>query len=440
MEDQELIPAGPARSFVAALQPRSPSFRWLIVVPLLLGVAARAGWAIYRAAPIGGEAQNVAVALATGRGFADPYFVGSGPTAHLLPVSPLIAGAVYGLFGPHALISEIVLEALALLEVFGTFLLTTLLFVRLGLPRLLALCCFAFLSLAPLFFGPETVEFRYWEGALATLTGAAILLWATDEDPFRKLLLPAVLIAWGWFVSPQVGLAGTVVLLVTIVVHRAWSKGAKLLGLLALALACLFGPWTVRNQNVFHRPIVMRSNLGLELAVANHDRAYADDSWETLWRRFAEIHPSQSKQAQATYLRVGEVAYFEALKTQTLRWIHENPGKFLSLCARHVRQQIVPSAWQFASGSKLLVAERLALYSFIALTGLLGCLWAVAALDRRFACVLIFIGTIMLSYAPFQPVLRYLYLNYINLVFCSATFLYLAYRTLIGRGRKLNSR
>ena len=416
------------RSFAVILNPRSASFWWLFIVPLVLGVATRAGWAIYRAAPIGGEAQNVAVALATGRGFADPYFVGSGPTAHLLPVSPLIAGAVYRLLGPHSVASEVVLQALALIEIFATYLLTAILFIRLGLPRLVGLAAFAFLALAPLFFGPETVEFRYWEGALATIIGAGILLWATGDDPFRAVIWPAVLIALGCFVSPPVGVAGIAVMVAAIVANRAWRLGVMMGGWLAFSLACLFGPWAIRNERVFHTPIVLRSNLGIELAVANHDRAYADDSWETLNRRFQEVHPSQSPRAQEMVRRIGEVAYSSGLYVETKAWIRDNPGTFFRLCARHVRQQILPSAWQFANGSKLLVCERLLLFSLIALTGLIGGTWAMASLDRRFGYIVMFFGAIMLFYAPFQPVLRYLYLNYANLTFCAATALFLVYR------------
>ncbi|MFL6788142.1 MAG: hypothetical protein ACJ8FC_05730, partial [Sphingomicrobium sp.] len=39
-----------------------------------------------------GEATLIAQALADGRGFADAYFPGSGPTAHLSPAVPLIPG------------------------------------------------------------------------------------------------------------------------------------------------------------------------------------------------------------------------------------------------------------------------------------------------------------------------------------------------------------
>ncbi len=45
------------------------------------------------------EATRVAMALAQGRGFADAYFHSSGPTAHVLPVNPLLAGSVMALFG-----------------------------------------------------------------------------------------------------------------------------------------------------------------------------------------------------------------------------------------------------------------------------------------------------------------------------------------------------
>ena len=57
-----------------------------------------------------GEAFNVARAIAQGRGFADAYQIGQGPTAHLLPVSPMIGGMVYRLFGVNSNLSELILS------------------------------------------------------------------------------------------------------------------------------------------------------------------------------------------------------------------------------------------------------------------------------------------------------------------------------------------
>ena len=79
----------------AARQDRLPPLAlWLLSLATLVGLAERIGWATIRRTPWAtGEAPNVAIALAHGRGFSDAFFVGQGPTAHLLPIAPAIAGA-----------------------------------------------------------------------------------------------------------------------------------------------------------------------------------------------------------------------------------------------------------------------------------------------------------------------------------------------------------
>lgn len=56
-----------------------------------------------------GEAGNVAHAIAGSRGFGDRRFIGSGPTAHLTPAQPLLAGLVLNLFGLDSMASVLLL-------------------------------------------------------------------------------------------------------------------------------------------------------------------------------------------------------------------------------------------------------------------------------------------------------------------------------------------
>ena len=46
-----------------------------------------------------GEIDNIAVSIASGRGFADAYAPGTGPTTHYTPAQPLLIAACYALFG-----------------------------------------------------------------------------------------------------------------------------------------------------------------------------------------------------------------------------------------------------------------------------------------------------------------------------------------------------
>ncbi len=74
------------------LPPRATTLVTLAVV--FLGCALRLVWAMHgHLSPTGGESDAIARALAEGRGFADAFGPGSGPTAHLMPLTPLPTAA-----------------------------------------------------------------------------------------------------------------------------------------------------------------------------------------------------------------------------------------------------------------------------------------------------------------------------------------------------------
>jgi len=58
------------------------------------------------------------------------------------------------------------------------------------------------------------------------------------------------------------------------VILRAATKRWRTLGLACLATALVIAPWTLRSSLVFHRPVLLSTNLGGLLAGANCDRTY----------------------------------------------------------------------------------------------------------------------------------------------------------------------
>jgi hypothetical protein len=50
----------------------------------------------------GAEMGRIARALATGRGYADPFFGQTGPTAWVTPLFPLILGGIFKVFGVYS--------------------------------------------------------------------------------------------------------------------------------------------------------------------------------------------------------------------------------------------------------------------------------------------------------------------------------------------------
>jgi hypothetical protein len=91
-------------------------------------------------------------------------------------------------------------------------------------------------------------------------------------------------------------------------------------------------PWLIRSYHVFHRPVFLRDNLGLELAVSNNDRAqfsYALNS--VAGGCFANNHPNESYREARRAASLGEPAYNQLRLHEALNWIGNNRPRFLRL-------------------------------------------------------------------------------------------------------------
>jgi hypothetical protein len=159
-----------------------------------------------------GEATREALSVAHGRGFADPYFDGQGPSAHLLPVMPAIAGGVMALLGAGSVAGNLALLAWSLAQSLCAWLLLHRLFARLGTPPAALRWGLILLCLVPVFAPHETVDFRWWEGAASLCLMCLNLLLLLELEARgritpREIAAIAVLGAATFFVSPPVGLS-----------------------------------------------------------------------------------------------------------------------------------------------------------------------------------------------------------------------------------------
>ncbi|WBY08927.1 hypothetical protein PIB19_05885 [Sphingomonas sp. 7/4-4] len=389
----------------------------------------------------GGEATRIALALARTGTFADAYYEGYGPTAHLLPILPGIAGFLFWLFGPLSVPANLALLGWSLLQTFASYWLLRRLFQRLGMDATAIRWGLALLCLVPVFQPQETIDFRYWEGA-AAVTLAAIslnLLLALDERThigWRALLLPAALAALTFFVSPAAGLG----------IYACWglfalrrlglAKALQFGGLCAAALALLVVPWAMRNAVMVGEPVPLRSNFGLEIAIANHPAAVSGDRpAETFAERLVAIHPYHGRAARIELAREGgEIAYARHLGTETKAWIAAHPLDFARLSARHLHQFFFPSPWQFYFSSREeLRTPRAILLSLVSLFGLLGLGAAIYRRQRGYGWLAIYIAGAALPYAIVQPIPRYSYLVYGMLAFLAVEALLRAGRYVVGK-------
>jgi hypothetical protein len=395
--------------------------RVILLVALLVGIAVRVGWAILRRTPWAtGEAPNVAMALAQGHGFSDAFMAGQGPTAHLLPIAPALAGAVYWLFGIRTVAAEAVLCAWSIGVSFASYVLLYAIFKRLGTPRWARIGALAFLLVAPIYTTNEAFEWRVWEGGLGLLLGNltlyTLLRADTDQPPRGFALWQALLPALTFFVNPVIGLAAYAAWALYLWRNRRTVPAiARATAATLLALALLIGPWTARNWLVMGHPIALRDDLGMELAVANYPEAVdGDDRNKVFYDRLTAIQPYIHPIAQRAMIEAGgEVAYSQKLGRDTKAWIAANPSDFLLLCRRHLGQMTLPGTWMFMTSHGVwLPVVRSWLARTVNILGFLGLAFALARRSPRYLYVLPFVMGPTLLYIPFQPVIRYCWLIY----------------------------
>lgn len=394
----------------------------------IAGVVERGIWSWWQPAQgASGEAMNVAIALGEGRGFAGAFGAGHGATAHLLPPGPAMAGLVYGWLPPRSPGAEAILAAWSIGLAIATYMLLYRALGHLQVPRRARLAALAIGLLVPAYFTLETVDFRVWEGGLASALTALFLerviaahrrlageRGAASHRASRFPLVPIGCACLLFCVNPVLGMgafACLTMLGIMLLSPRANIVGSGIaLGLLAIAIV----PWTVRNYHALGAIVPLRSNAGLELALANN-RAMLDttDPSRALEQRLRAIHPTANARVRAEVVRIGEVAYARRLGAEAERWIADNPGSVARLWSRHVRQMLFPDRWITDPRHSLGGSVRAVVIQLIGVAGLAG-LALLLGRRRQDGAVYpaVLIVTVIVLLAPFQPVSRYTYSLY----------------------------
>lgn len=418
-------PRGP---FVALLEQHERLLLWLGAIS---AVAVRAAWALIRPGSSStGEAHEVAVAIASGRGFADAFRVGQGPTDHLMPTTPAFSGAVYSMFGINTPTAEFILWTVATSLAVTSYLLYYRAFGRVGAPRWARLIAFWFLCLAPTYVQQESTDFRVWDGALAAFLCALFLdrllkLRESRSIDTGDILKMALLAAAAFFTKPPAGLGLYAAAGIFCIAHLRWRALATALIGASLALALVLVPWGLRNEAVMGKFMPLRDNAGLELALSQYDGALAPiDGQARRMKRFDEIHPSRQP---SRFLAMGEVAYYQMLGAETKHWMREHPAEVGQIVLMHLGQMISPPPWLFRLwGSGTMATLRAVCAGAAAILGLLGLFAGLLSPHQRreWVYVAAFVIPPLLAYLVFQPLPRYIYLFYAPFAF-SATGLVL---------------
>jgi hypothetical protein len=394
---------------------------------LLFGAFMRAAWLWRRGlGHADGEAQNIAIAFAQTGAIANPFGRGSGLSAHLNPAPEIFAGSLYRLFGIESTTSETVLAGCAIAIAMASGYALFRAFALLGVPLTWRIAALVVYALVPMNFYWETVAFRVWEGGVTVLLAAVLLVGTlvcenASTIRWRQWVGLSVIASLILFFNPAMGLTAFAMLGILLLRQSPVRRWPALVGASAATLVLVLAPWTIRNYEAFGSFVPLRSNAGLELAVANYPGAVdAADQQRAFVDRLDEIHPYLSRQAFNRMLTFGdERVYSRALGREARQWIVENPGSFLRLSIRHITQFYFPPKWFWAifGGSSVGTAVKQAMFWIISALGLIGAIAGLLFWRGGWFYVSVFALAPSLTYAVVQPVLRYHYLVHGILIF-----------------------
>jgi 4-amino-4-deoxy-L-arabinose transferase-like glycosyltransferase len=303
------------------------SFFWITVIAFAL----RLGFILiahtYRFKPdqnnfsFGYEMGRIGRAIATSRGFSDPFDSPTGPTAWEPPLYPYVIASVFKLTGVYTSASALIL--LSLNSIFS------------------ALTCIPIFLVARRCFSERVAVWTTWGWALLP----TVMYWSTRwvwETSLAALLLAVIFwvslkleeldgariwiafgLLWGVAALTNTSLLSFLPASGLWAWYRRGKAGKK--SLTGLLLATLFftatiAPWLVRNYQTFGKFIFIRSNFGAELRLGNGPGA--DGTW------MVYLHPTQNVVAMHRYQELGETAYVAERKREAMQFIREDYGRF----------------------------------------------------------------------------------------------------------------
>jgi hypothetical protein len=270
----------------------------------------------------------IARSIASGHGFGSP-FAPTGASALLPPVYSYLLAGIFKIFGIETKAS--VLTALSLNSVFS------------------ALACIPVFLLARRAFGERVATWAGWGWAFSPYGIYYGADWAWSTCLVTLELAWLFLFAWrlenssrtrDWIVfglfgglaalTEPVTLAVVPLLGLWTVYRRYRTNVPWKAPMMAAAVAALavMSPWLVRNYELFHRFIPVRSGFGLELYIGNN-------GYSQRWVNSA-LHPNHSDAELAEYERVGEIAYMDHKLHQAEAYIGSHPAWFVWMTFRRI--------------------------------------------------------------------------------------------------------
>ena len=330
-------PVSSARSPINLFQKRRNSFLWLFWAVLtgwsvrLISVAlvykgfldpARDHWEFAY------EIGRVGRSIALGRGFSNPYWASTGPTALLTPVYPYLLAGVFATFGVYTKASALVF--LAINTFFSAVTSVPIFFIA---RKTLDLRTAKVAAWVWVFF-PYAINFSattMWYHSFVALLLAVIFLLVLSLASSDRLTAWAgfgVLLGFAALTNPVVvGIVPFIGVWLWVQLDRqrkrAWT--ATIVGLTAMIVTIM--PWLIRNERVLHQPVVFKDGYWLEVCVGNVNNSL--HWWD------GNEHPSGSARENAQYERLGESSYMARKRSRAIAYIATHPRTYALRSLRH---------------------------------------------------------------------------------------------------------
>ncbi|MGA7557529.1 MAG: glycosyltransferase family 39 protein [Terriglobales bacterium] len=277
----------------------------------------------------GYEMGKIAYSIANGHGFANPYWIETGPTAMITPIYPYLISSVFLLFGAYSKAAALTVLAFNCLAS--------------------ALTCIPIFFLARNSFGLRTARAAVWGWAffpyaiyfsassmwyhsfVALLLTLLLLIASYLESRTRLWMWAGFGLLWGLAALTTPVVFGVLPFLAGWVCYRLRRSGRNWKMPLATALLALFAaiaPWLVRNYRVFHQPVFLKDNFWMELCVGNLGNG---QHW---WND--AVHPAANSAELTAFRNLGEMGYMTREHRQALAFIRNNPGIFVWRTLRRV--------------------------------------------------------------------------------------------------------
>lgn len=275
------------------------------------------------------DESTVALAVLRGEGYANPYMVPTGPTAHYPPGHPAILIAIYKLFGT-GITAEIVKHVWTCSVVSVLYALLPAAALALQLPAVAGIAAGLLGALLPLKYATETSG--EWDTPEAAVLLVLLIMMSGRRRSVARAFGYGALWGIAFQFAPQL-LPLAMAIIALELIRKANPVRHVAVTIAAAALVLL--PWTIRNYRTMGSLFFVRDNFGLELALSNRPNAGL-----TVMDNFPEeersVHPGTSRRECARILSMGEVAYHHLRLQEAKAWIAANPGEFARLTLRRI--------------------------------------------------------------------------------------------------------